>query len=94
MVDVERDVLRQRLVKRWLDLGLILLEANTKVNDNGSPSPSSSRSNSDAPLMAVSGDLSSWDPWAANERTYSVRSTNRPASVSKLCDNVATSRVP
>jgi pantothenate kinase len=34
MIDVDRDVLRQRLVQRWLDLGLNLLEANTKVNDN------------------------------------------------------------
>jgi pantothenate kinase len=34
MVDVQRDVLRQRLVQRWLDLELTLLEANTKVNDN------------------------------------------------------------
>jgi pantothenate kinase len=34
MIQVESEVLRQRLVKRWLDLGLDLLEANTKVSDN------------------------------------------------------------
>lgn len=28
-----------------------------------------------APRMAVSGDFSSWETWAANEPTYSVRST-------------------
>ncbi len=34
MIDVERKVLRERLIKRWLDLGSSLSEANAKVDGN------------------------------------------------------------
>ncbi|RWY87967.1 nucleoside/nucleotide kinase family protein [Rhizobium leguminosarum] len=34
MIDAERKVLRERLIKRWLDLGLNPAEANAKVDKN------------------------------------------------------------
>ncbi|MBY5454565.1 MULTISPECIES: nucleoside/nucleotide kinase family protein [Rhizobium] len=34
MVEFDREVLRQRLLQRWLDLGMDLLEASSKVKDN------------------------------------------------------------
>jgi len=34
MIDAEREVLRQRLIKRWLDLGSSVSEAHAKVDGN------------------------------------------------------------
>jgi pantothenate kinase len=34
MIDLERRILRDRLIKRWLDLGADLLEAHAKVDGN------------------------------------------------------------